>query len=59
MLAYTLKGLAYYTADDIRFWESAEDIIDPDAKTGFGMLNLEKAAVLIMGDATSNTAIYE
>ena len=59
MLASTLKGLACHTADDIRFWESADDIIGPDAKTGFGMLNLEKAAVLIMDDATSNTAIYE
>lgn len=59
MLASTLKGLACHTADDIRFWKSVDDIIGPDAKTGFGMLNLEKAAALIVDDAGSSTAIHE
>lgn len=60
MRASTLKGLACHTADDIRFWKSDDDIVGPDVKTGFGMLNLERAAALIMDDATtSNTAIYE
>ena len=59
MLASTLKGIACHTADDIRFWKSTDDIIGPDAKTGFGMLNLEKAAALIVDDAGSSKAIHE
>ena len=55
MLSSTLKGLVCHTADDVTSWNGYEDIIGPDPKTGYGLLNLEKAATLIMNDSAVNS----
>lgn len=59
MLSATLKGLACHTADDIKHWNGFKDILGPDPKTGYGVLNLEKAATLIMNDSANNTNLQE
>jgi hypothetical protein len=45
--AATLKGLALHTADDI-------DVVGPDARTGWGLLNVKKAAVLVSNSNVSS-----
>lgn len=59
MHASSLKGLACHTADDVSSWNGYNNIVGPDAKTGFGVLNLEKAAALIMTNEANQLHIQE
>ncbi len=59
MRSSTLKGLACHTADDLTSWNGFNDVIGPDPKSGYGVLNLEKAASLIMSNSANQTLIQE
>lgn len=59
MRSSTLKGLACHTADDVKSWNGFNDVIGPDPKTGYGVLNLEKAASLIMSNSSNQSLIQE
>jgi hypothetical protein len=59
MLSSTVKGLLCHSADDIPSWNSFNDVIGPDPKTGFGLMNLEKAAQVISTNATDPLSIVE
>jgi len=59
MLSSTVKGLLCHSADDIPSWNSFNDVIGPDPKTGFGLMNLEKAAQIISTNATDPLSIVE
>jgi hypothetical protein len=48
MLAATLRGLALHTADE------AGDAVGPDYRFGWGLLNAEKAAVLITNEGVES-----
>jgi len=54
----TVKALLCHTADDISQWGDL-DITGPDTKTGYGAINLEKAAALIQKDADESNTIVE
>ena len=58
MRGATAKALLCHTADDIQDW-NGEDISGPDVKTGYGAINLEKAADVIEKDAFSPSTILE
>jgi subtilisin family serine protease len=53
----TMKALLCHTADDITDW-AGQDITGPDVKTGYGAVNLEKAAQLIEKDEKETLSIY-
>ncbi|MGB0274462.1 MAG: S8 family serine peptidase [Flavobacteriaceae bacterium] len=59
MLATTVKALLCHSATDITKWKVDGDIIGPDAKTGYGLINCEKAAQLIQDNTNSFSYIYE
>lgn len=59
MLSSTVKGLLCHSADDIPSWNSFNDVIGPDPKTGFGLMNLEKAAQIISTNAIDPLSIVE
>ena len=59
MLAATVKALLCHTATDITKRIVEGDIIGPDAKTGYGLINCEKAAQLIQDKTNSFSYIYE
>lgn len=52
-----MKALLCHTADDITDWEG-QDITGPDVKTGYGAVNLEKAALLIEKDEKDTLTIH-
>jgi hypothetical protein len=52
-----IKALLCHTADDITDW-NGQDITGPDVKTGYGAINLEKAAMLIEKDEKENLTIH-
>ena len=52
-----MKALLCHTADDITDWEG-QDITGPDVKTGYGAVNLEKAALLIEKDEKETLTIH-
>ena len=56
MRGATAKALLCHTADDIAQW-GALDITGPDVKTGYGTINLEKAAAIIEKDVTETNTI--
>ena len=56
MRGATAKALLCHTADDIAQW-GALDITGPDVKTGYGAINLEKAAAIIEKDVTETNTI--
>ncbi|MGB0279625.1 MAG: S8 family serine peptidase, partial [Flavobacteriaceae bacterium] len=58
MRGATAKALLCHTADDITKW-GAQDITGPDVKTGYGAVNLEKAAALIQKDVNETNTILE
>ena len=51
------KALLCHTADDITEW-NGNDITGPDVKTGYGAVNLEKAAMLIEKDEEETLTIH-
>lgn len=53
----TMKALLCHTADDITDW-FGQDITGPDVKTGYGAVNLEKAAQLIEKDEKETLTIH-
>jgi subtilisin family serine protease len=53
----TMKALLCHTADDITDW-AGQDITGPDVKTGYGAVNLEKAAQLIDKDEKESLSIH-
>lgn len=59
MLATTLKALICHTATDITKWNVADDAIGPDAKTGYGLIDCEKAAKIILDNTNNFSYIYE
>lgn len=52
-----MKALLCHTADDISEW-AGQDITGPDVKTGYGAVNLEKAALLIKKDEKETLTIH-
>lgn len=52
-----IKALLCHTADDITNW-NGQDITGPDVKTGYGAINLEKAAILIEKDEKETLTIH-
>lgn len=58
MYGATVKALLCHTADDITQW-SDKDINGPDAKTGYGAINIEAAAMLIEKEETKPGTILE
>jgi hypothetical protein len=54
----TIKALLCHTADDITDWYG-QDITGPDVKTGYGAVNLEKAAQLIEKDEEETLSIHQ
>ena len=52
-----MKALLCHTADDITDW-AGQDITGPDVKTGYGAVNLEKAAQLIEKDEKETLTIH-
>jgi len=58
MLSSTVRGLLCHTADDITIWNGKE-VIGPDQKTGFGIINLERAANLIQQNELNSYSIIE
>ena len=52
-----MKALLCHTADDITEW-AGQDITGPDVKTGYGAVNLEKAALLIKKDEKETLTIH-
>ena len=52
-----MKALLCHTADDITDW-AGQDITGPDVKTGYGAVNLEKAALLIEKDEKETLTIH-
>ncbi len=52
-----VKALLCHTADDISNWEG-QDLTGPDVKTGYGAINLEKAAQLIEKDKKETLTIH-
>ena len=58
MRGATAKALLCHTADDITEW-GTQDITGPDVKTGYGAVNLEKAAALIRKDVNETNTILE
>lgn len=52
-----IKALLCHTADDITDW-NGQDITGPDVKTGYGAINLEKAAMLIEKDEKETLTIH-
>ncbi|MDA1084410.1 MAG: S8 family serine peptidase [Bacteroidetes bacterium] len=58
MRGATVKALLCHTADDISQWGDL-DITGPDTKTGYGAINMEKAAALIQKDADESNTIVE
>ena len=56
MRGATAKALLCHTADDISQWGEI-DITGPDVKTGYGAINLEKAAAIIQKDVTETNTI--
>lgn len=59
MLSSTVKGLLCHSAEDITSWNGFNDVIGPDPKTGFGLMNLEKAAQIISNNVTNPLSIVE
>jgi hypothetical protein len=53
----TMKALLCHTADDITDW-AGQDITGPDVKTGYGAVNMEKAAQLIEKDEKESLSIH-
>ena len=53
-----MKALLCHTADDITEW-AGQDITGPDVKTGYGAVNLEKAALLIKNDEKETLTIHK
>lgn len=58
LLGSTVKALLCHTAEDITQWGNI-DITGPDVKTGYGAMNLEKAAALIQKDEEEPNTILE
>lgn len=58
MRSSTLKGLICHTATDITQW-GAKTVIGPDPKTGYGLLNVEKAVEVIQSTASKPLRIIE
>ena len=58
MRGATAKALLCHTADDIKDWNGT-DITGPDAKTGYGAINIQAAAELIEKDEFSTNTILE
>lgn len=58
MRGATAKAILCHTADDITEW-NGEDITGPDVKTGYGAMNLENAAELILKDDENKNTITE
>lgn len=58
MRGATVKALLCHTADDIIQWGDI-DITGPDVKTGYGAINLEKAATIIQKDTSEINTIVE
>ena len=52
-----MKALLCHTADDITDW-FGQDITGPDVKTGYGAVNLEKAAMLIEKNEKETLTIH-
>ena len=67
MRGATAKALLCHTADDITTWNTKNensqlvtvDITGPDVKTGYGAINLEKAAAIIQKEANEKNTIVE
>ena len=65
MQGATVKALLCHTADDITTWNTRNensqpvtvDITGPDVKTGYGAINLEKAAAIIQKDVEETNTI--
>ena len=53
----TMKALLCHTADDITDW-AGQDITGPNVKTGYGAVNLEKAAQLIEKNEKESLSIH-
>jgi hypothetical protein len=53
----TIKALICHTADDITEWNGL-DMKGPDVKTGYGSVNLEKAATIIEKDKMETLTIH-
>lgn len=58
MRGATAKAILCHTADDITEW-NGEDITGPDVKTGYGAMNLENAAELILKNDENKNTITE
>lgn len=58
MLSSTVRGLMCHTALDVETW-GTKQVLGPDPKTGFGILDLEKAASVIIDSETDQYAIIE
>ena len=58
MRGATVKALLCHTADDIKIWNT-QDISGPDVKTGYGAINLKKAAEIILEDESTSSKIFE
>jgi len=50
MRSATLRGLALHTADRINASGAIQTGIGPDYKQGWGVLNIEKAAAVLVND---------
>ena len=59
MLSSTVRGLICHSAEDIPSWKGFNDVIGPDPKTGFGLMNLDKAAQIISESTTNPLSIVE
>jgi len=60
MLSSTLKALLCHSADDILKWGNSElNYIGPDSRTGYGVVNLKRAAEIISDDETNPLTIHE
>ena len=58
MLSSTVRGLMCHTALDVETW-GTKQVLGPDPKTGFGILDLEQAASVIIDSETDQYAIIE
>lgn len=58
MRGATVKALLCHTADDIKIWNT-QDISGPDVKTGYGAINLKKAAEIILEDEFTKSKVFE
>jgi len=60
MLSSTLKALLCHSADDILKWGNSElNYIGPDSRTGYGVVNLKRAAEIITDNETNPLTIHE